>query len=163
VIAQICLWLENSAVGLLVRESLWGFPIVVAIHIIGLTLSAGLVIFFDLRLLGVWMTGCPVATMYRRLLPWAAVGFAMMIVTGAMLLAGYATAASMNLYFRLKVVALGLAALNAWYYHRVTERGIAAWNDRARLPLPARMAGLASIVLWTLVILAGRMMSYTMF
>ena len=29
--------------------------------------------------------------------------------------------------------------------------------------VPARMAGLVSIVVWAVVILAGRMMSYTMF
>ena len=60
-VVELCAWLQNSPVGLLVRESLWGFPIIVAIHIVGLTMSAGLIAFFDLRLLGVWLTGCPVS------------------------------------------------------------------------------------------------------
>ena len=162
-VLHVCAWLENSPVGLLVRETLWGFPIVVAIHIVGLTLSAGLIAFFDLRLLGVWLTGCPVNLVYRRLLPFAAVGFAIMVISGAILLAGYATAAYGNLYFRIKIAALCLAAVNAWFYHRVTERSLTSWNEAAVPPLPARAAGLASIVLWTAVILAGRMMSYTMF
>ena len=162
-VLQVGAWLEGSPLGLLVRESLWGFPILVAIHILGLTVSAGVIIFFDLRLLGAWMTGCPVATVYRRLLPLAATGFAIMFASGGMLLVGYATAAYGNLFFRIKVVALCLAAVNAWFYHRVTERGIAEWKEGGRPPLPARMAGLASIVLWAIVIMAGRMMSYTMF
>ena len=162
-ILHVCAWLENSPVGLLVRETLWGFPIVVAIHIVGLTMSAGLIAFFDLRLLGVWLTSCPVNVVYRRLLPFAIAGFAIMLVSGGMLLAGYATAAYGNVYFRIKIAALCVAALNAWFYHRVTERSIASWNSDARPPLPARAAGLSSIVLWTAVILAGRMMSYTMF
>jgi hypothetical protein len=162
-VLQVCAWLENSPVGLLVRETLWGFPIVVAIHIVGLTMSAGLIAFFDLRLLGVWLTGVPVNLVYRRLLPFAAGGFAIMLVSGGMLLAGYATAAYGNVYFRIKIAALCLAALNAWLYHSVTERGIASWNNDHLPPLTARAAGLASIMLWTAVILAGRMMSYTMF
>ena len=162
-VLQVCAWLESSPVGLLVRETLWGFPIVVAIHIVGLTMSAGLIAFFDLRLLGVWLTGCPVNVVYRRLLPFAAGGFAIMAVSGGMLLAGYATAAYGNTYFRIKIAALCLAALNALFYHRVTERTIASWNEATVPPLPARAAGLTSIVLWTAVILAGRMMSYTMF
>jgi len=162
-VLQVCAWLENSPVGLLVRETLWGFPIVVAIHIVGLTMSAGLIAFFDLRLLGVWLTDCPVNLVYRRLLPFAAGGFALMLVSGGMLLTGYATAAYGNLYFRIKIAALCLAALNAVLYHRFTERSIASWNTATVPPLPARLAGIASIVLWTVVILAGRMMSYTMF
>ena len=162
-VLQVCAWLESSPVGLLVRETLWGFPIVVAIHIVGLTMSAGLIAFFDLRLLGVWLTGCPVNVVYRRLLPFAACGFAIMVGSGGMLLAGYATAAYGNTYFRIKVAALCLAALNAWLYHRLTERSIASWNSDRVPPLAARAAGLASIVLWLTVILAGRMMSYTMF
>ena len=80
-----------------------------------------------------------------------------------MLLAGYATAVYGNLYFRIKIATLCLAAVNAWLYHRVTERSIASWNEATVPPLAARAAGLTSIVLWTVVILAGRMMSYTMF
>ena len=162
-VLEICAWLENSPIGLFVRETLWGFPIVVAIHIVGLAMSAGLVVVFDFRLLGIWLTGCPVSLVYRRLLPWAAVGFAIMLTSGGMLLAGYATAAYGNLFFRIKIAGMCLAALNAWVYHNLTERGIASWNAGARPPLPARMAGLASIVLWVVVIMAGRMMSYTMF
>jgi hypothetical protein len=55
-----------------------------------------------------------------------------------------------------------LAGVNALIYHLVTERGLAQW-DAVQPPRAARIAGLASILLWTTVILSGRMMSYTMF
>jgi hypothetical protein len=90
-------------------------------------------------------------------------GFAVMFVSGGMLVIAYASNAYGNMYFRIKVVALLLAFVNALFYHTVTERRIAGWNDADRPPLPARIAGLTSIVVWTAVILAGRMMSYTMF
>jgi hypothetical protein len=66
-------------------------------------------------------------------------------------------------YFRVKLAAIVLAGANALVYHLVTERHIAHWNDAARPPMPARLAGVISIVVWTIVIMAGRMMSYTMF
>lgn len=156
-------WLENTAVGSLVRESAWGFPIVVAVHLFGLILSVGVLVWFDLRLLGVSMYRCKVSDVYRRLMPWALTGFAVMFVSGAVLLTGYATSAYGNLYFRIKVAALALAGLNALVYHRVTERQIRTWDEARRPALPARLAGLFSIGLWLVVILAGRMMSYTMF
>src|SRR5688572_14914947 len=109
------------------------------------------------------MLRIPVSQLYRRLMPWTLSGFAVMFVSGGILLAAYATSAYGNLYFRIKAVALLLAAINAFVYHRLTERHIHRW-DEARLPaLPARAAGLISICVWAVVILAGRLMSYTMF
>ena len=145
------------------RESLWGFPALVAIHIFGLAISAGTVVWFDFRLLGASMRRVPVSTVYRQLMPWAFGGFGVMFLSGSLLLSGFATAAYGNLYFRIKVSALVLAGLNALVYHAVTERTIARWNDAARPPLPARMAGLISVALWATVILAGRMMAYTLY
>jgi len=160
---QVAEWLEASPAGYIARESLWGFTILVAIHLVGLAVSVGIVIWLDLRLLGLNMQKQPVSAVYRRLMPIAFAGFAVMFITGGLLLAGFATAAYGNLYFRIKVAAMLLAGLNALLYHRVTERSIARWNEAARPPLPARAAGLISIAAWTVVVLSGRMMSYTMF
>jgi hypothetical protein len=156
-------WLEATPVGVMVRESPWGFPIIVAFHIMGIMLSVGTLVWFDLRLLGASMVGYRASLMYRRLAPWMFTGFTVMFITGLMLLAGYATAAYDNLYFRIKVAAMVLAAVNAFVYHRLTERRIAEWDDAPTTPTGARFAGLVSICVWATVIIAGRMMSYTMF
>jgi hypothetical protein len=163
VIFHLAEWLESTAIALLVRESLWGFQIVVGTHIIGLTLSVGMIVWFDLRLLGFALRGSSVESVYRRIIPWASAGFVVMFLSGAALLTGYATHAYSNTFFRIKVVALIAAGLNALFYHRVTERTIAGWGSAPRPPFPARIAGLLSIAAWTIVILAGRAMSYTMF
>ena len=155
-------WLEATPVGLMVRESTWGFQIVVAIHLMGLMLSVGLLVWFDLRLLGASMQGYRASAIYRRLAPWMFSGFALMILSGLMLFAAFATAAYDNLYFRIKVAAMVLAAVNAFVYHRFTERRIADW-DAGAPPGGARLAGLVSICVWLVVIVSGRMMSYTMF
>jgi hypothetical protein len=156
-------WLEATAVALWVRESLYGFPIVVAAHLLSLTVSVGLLVWFDLRLLGVSMLRIPVSSLYRRLMPWILAGFTLMFASGVALLAAYATAAFDNLYFRIKLAALVLAGANALFYNRVTERQIRHWDEAATPASPARAAGLISIALWAVVIVSGRMMSYTMF
>ena len=162
-ILSVCEWLESTAIGVLVRESLYGFPILAAIHILGLTVSVGTLVWFDLRLAGVSMPRCPVSSLYRRLMPWTLVGFGVMFLSGLLLFTGFATKAYGNVYFRIKLTAIVLAGVNALVYHRTTERRIAHWNDDARPPMPARLAGVISIVVWTIAIMAGRMMSYTMF
>jgi hypothetical protein len=158
-----CEWLESTAIGVLVRESLYGFPIFAGIHILGLTISVGTLVWFDLRLAGIAMPRYPVSLLYRRLVPWMLVGFCVMFISGALLFTGFATKAYGNVYFRLKLSAMLLAGVNALYYHFVTERQIAHWNDAARPPLAARLAGVISMLVWASVIMAGRMMSYTMF
>jgi len=88
---HLCEQIEATSLAVFVRESLWGFPILVATHIIGLVFSVGVVLWLDLRLLGVSMTGVPVSRVYRRLMPLAFVGFAVMIVSGATIFTGFAT------------------------------------------------------------------------
>jgi hypothetical protein len=160
---QLCEWLESTAVAALIRESLYGFPIVVAFHIMGLTLSIGMLLWFDLRLLGLAMTRTRVSDLYRRLAPYIVCGFVMMFVSGLLLFTGFAVAAYGNLYFRIKVAAMVIAGVNALVFHFSTERSIAGWDDLPRPPLPARIAGLTSAIVWMVAIFSGRLMSYTMF
>jgi hypothetical protein len=160
---QICEWLESTKLAELVTQSLYGFQIVVAIHLLGLGLSVGMVIWFDLRLLGTVLTAAPVSMVYRRLAPWMIVGFTMMFASGIVIFIGFATAAYNNPYFRLKLVMIAVAGLNAVLFHMFTQRRLAGWDEWSQPPAAARMAGAVSIASWVVVVLAGRMMSYTMF
>lgn len=159
---SICEWLEGTAVGTLIRESTWGFAILVTVHIIALGLSAGVVFWFDLRLLGVTLQRWPVSALYRRLAPWMLCGFLVMFVSGGLLFTGHATKAYVNVFFWIKMSALLVGGMNALVFHFVTGQEIGGW-DTGGTPASARLAGLASILVWVIVILAGRMMSYTMY
>ena len=160
---EFCQWIENTGLGVYVRESLYGFQILTATHIVGIALSAGAFAWFDFRLLGIALQRVPVASVYKRIIPIATVGFAISFVSGSLLFIGYAVPAYNNLAFRLKMSAMLLAGLNALAYHFVTERGIVTWNSSPTPPTAAKMAGLFSLALWTSVILGGRMMAYTIF
>jgi hypothetical protein len=162
-IIDICEWLESTAVARLIQESAYGFPIVVAVHILGLTFSVGTLLWLDVRMLGLSLRELRISEVHRGLAPWFLAGFAVMLVSGATLFTAFATSAYANVYFRLKMILLLAAGLNALVFHWVTQRGASVWDDAARPPASVRLAGLASLVIWAAVILAGRMMSYTMF
>jgi hypothetical protein len=140
-----------------------GFALVVAVHILGLALSVGTLLFVDLRLLGLALRGVRVSTVYRGLAPWFAAGFVTMFASGAVLFTAYATAAYASLFFRIKMLALVLAAANALAFHFSNRGGSAPWDTAPQPPFAVRLAGFASLVLWVAVIVAGRLMSYTMF
>jgi hypothetical protein len=160
---EICQRLEATTAGVLVRESLYGFQILVGMHILGIALSVGTLLWVDLRLLGVSLTRFRVADVYRGFAPFFWTGFGIMLVSGTLLFTGFATSAYANGYFRFKLVALALAGVNALAYHFTAGRRVGAWGAAASPPRAARLAGFASLVIWTGVILAGRMISYTMF
>jgi len=160
---ELCQWIEATGIGVYVREDLWAFPVLVAIHMLGLTLSVGTLLWFDLRLMGFGVHNCSVSRLYRRLMPLMLPSFLIMAVSGSLIFVGFATLAYDNIYFRIKLIGLIVAALNAMLFHVFTEKGLGPWDDARVLPFPARVAGFVSILAWLTVILSGRMISYTMY
>ncbi len=152
--------IEGTWVGETVRDS--AFPYVEGAHVLGLSLSVGTAAFLDLRLLGVAMRARSVTEVFDSLKGWMRIGFCLMFATGALLFAAHARKAYENPYFQAKVALLVLAGLNALVFHLTIDRRRAAW-DHAPVPPPAaRMAGMASLVLWVLVIAAGRFFAYAL-
>ena len=160
---ELCQWLEAASIGVHVREDIWTFPVLIAVHMLGLTLSVGTLLWFDLRLMGFGVSNCSVSRLYRRLMPLMLPSFLIMAVSGSMIFAGFATLAYENVYFKIKLAALVVAGLNAMLFHVFTEKRLGPWDDARVLPFPARVAGFVSILAWLTVILSGRMISYTMY
>jgi hypothetical protein len=75
---SICQWIQNTAA---LRESTYLFPIVETTHVLGLSLSVGLLVVSDLRLIGVGMRRRPASEVFRQLAPWMLAGFAIMFAT----------------------------------------------------------------------------------
>ena len=150
--------LEETRVGEVVRES--AFPYIEGTHVLGLSLSVGMIAWFDLRLLGATMRSRPVSEVYDALKVWMLAGFCVMFVSGGLLFIAHATKAYESVFFRAKVTLLLLAGLNALVFHRIVHRRTTSWNDAPVPPIAARMAGLTSLVLWLSVIAAGRLFAY---
>ena len=66
-------------------------------------------------------------------------------------------------YFRIKMAAIVLAGANALVFRLAAGREVNRSAPATVTPMLARISGLTSIALWAPVIVAGRMMSYTMF
>ena len=152
-------WLESTAVANAMRQWLWLYPAVEIVHITGIVLLAGSAAMFDLRLLGL-SKGLPVADMARHLLPWARIGLGMLATTGALMFVAHATEFAFNPAFRLKLILVIAGCLNAAIFHRWPFRAVSAWNVAADTPPAAKAAAVASLTLWTGVIVCGRLLAY---
>jgi len=123
----------------------------------------GTAVVLDFRLLG-WTFGTvPVSEVTDRLLPWMKAGFLVMVMSGALLFYAIPVRSYQNIFFRIKVVMLMLAGLNAWVFHTTVHRRVADWDVAARPPKGARVAGALSLALWVGIVVAGRMIAYNWF
>ena len=119
---EICQWLQNTQFGTSLRESIWMFPIVESTHVLGLSLSVGTLLWMDLRLTGKFMKKQPISKISNSVLPWTLVGFGIMTITGILLFWCQAVKAYNSIYFKMKIVMLFLAAVNAIAYHSTIYR-----------------------------------------
>ena len=160
-ILEVCQWLERTAVGSGVRESLWLFPAIETVHLFGMILLVGSTVAFDLRLLSFALRDQAVSKLGARLLPWAWAGFAVQVVTGLLLFASEATKCYGNPAFRIKMLLLVLAGMNAFVFQVVSFRDVAAWDCGSETPAGAKAAGILSMLLWLGIVAAGRWIGFT--
>jgi hypothetical protein len=73
-----------------------------------------------------------------------------------------ATTYAHNSYFLAKFTFLALAGVNMLFFHLHINRGIERWGAAARPPLPARIAGALSLLIWIGVIACGRWVGFSL-
>jgi hypothetical protein len=155
-----CQWLEGSAFGTAIHQSLWLFPLIETAHLFGIILLVGATSALDLRLIGLALKEEPVSRIAGRLLPWAWVGLTIQVTTGFCLFASEATRCWENPAFRIKMAMLVLAGLNAFVFHQTVYRRVASWDEARVTPVAAKFAGCCSILLWFGIVAAGRWIAF---
>lgn len=153
--------IEGSGVGEWMRSNLLAMPMVEAAHVLCITLVFGSILVVDLRLLGLFDRHRAVTRVSHELLgvTWAA--FVGAVITGSIYFAANATTYWFNNAFRYKMLVILLAGINMAVFQLVTWRGVGTWEYKVPTPRAARVAGALSILLWTVVIVLGRLIGFT--
>jgi len=86
---EICEWLETTALAIAIQESLYGFALLVGAHILGMAVSVGILLWMDLRLVGVALLSRPLTEVYRSLAPWFIAGFGVMLLCIGVVFTGF--------------------------------------------------------------------------
>ena len=159
---ELCQWLQDTQFATALRESTTLWPVLEGTHLLGMSLMMAPVMMYDFRLIGVRWKADPVSKVKWGFLPITFFGFVLMVVTGALLFWSEPVKCYKSVYFRIKVVALILAGLNALVFHSTIDRTTEKWDMTSPPPLRARVAGILSLTLWTAVIFAGRYTAYNL-
>lgn len=157
---NVCRWLEQTPVGARMRGSLWLFPVVETAHLLGMAAFLATVASLDLRLMGCAMRRQRISRLAQRLFPWIWGGFAVQVVTGALLFCSEAVKIYNNPAFRLKMLLIFLSGVHALIFQLVIYPKVAVWNDSTTLPMRVKLAGGVSILLWIGVVAAGRFIGF---
>jgi hypothetical protein len=139
------------------------YPLVESAHVLTLCVFLGLAVMWDLRLLGITLTKVPMSQLKRRLGSWMTGGFIVMVITGVLLFYAVPVRSYQSIWFRMKAAALVFAGLNAFVFHRTIDQRLVEWDTDPVPPRAARRAGARSLVLWTIIVVAGRMIAYNWF
>lgn len=147
------LMLENLDLSRWVLGSIWGYPIFLTFHSIGLGLLVGLLILIDIRVLG-YVKPLPLSGM-RRLMRWVWIGFLLNFASGVVLFMADARKDFYSNSFRWKMFSVLCGLLVAIYLDKKALR-----EDVTQTPPVARLLAAASLVSWTGAIVAGRLIAY---
>jgi hypothetical protein len=144
-----------------IKESSWQFPVIESVHSLAISVMIWPAALVDLRLLGWTMRRRKVSAVTGQFLPWVWIGFTTMILSGAMLFASEAVKCYKSPFFRVKLVLIAIAGLNALIFHKtVFGETAASWDGDSCLPWRARFAGACSLAVWIGVIAMGRGLAY---
>ena len=144
-----------------IRESLYFFPFLESLHVVGLTMVFGTIAILDLRMLGVASVGRPVGRVAGDVEAWAWWAFALTFVTGALMFITNAGVYYHNIFFRLKMLMLACAGVNVGVFALTARKTLQEWNEDAKAPTAGRVVATISLVLWIAIIFMGRWIGFT--
>jgi uncharacterized membrane protein len=159
---ELISYFENSALADNIRENDLLFPLIESVHVVSICLVVGSILVVDLRLLGLASLDRSVSRVTRGTLPLTWFAFAVAVASGSLMFISNATKYLENGYFIAKLLLIGAAGLNMVIFHAISARNQPQWENQARLPLQARLAGGLSILLWISVVACGRWIGFTM-
>ena len=153
--------IEASAIGEWMRGNVQAMPWVNALHVICITTVFGSILVVDLRLLGLLDRARAVTRVSAEMLRFTWIAFVGAVLTGGLYFAANASTYWFNMAFRFKMLAILAAGVNMLVFQFFTYRGVGSWDRGAMPPRAAKIAAALSILIWTSVIVLGRVIGFT--
>ena len=151
----------TSAITQVAVYSTWVWPAAETVHFLGLSLSLGVLLAINLRLLG-FLSQVPFADVHR-LLPWGMLGFGANLITGMFFFVGQPAQYTSSNPFYWKIVFLVTAGANFLYltvFGKAWNREGAGAAARFEPNVADKAMAIVSLAAWLGVLYAGRMLPF---
>jgi hypothetical protein len=149
-------WCENAELIVAMRSSLWLFPVIESVHLMGLALIGGALLVVDLRLLGLGLRRQPVPDLARDAERWLIGSLMVMLPTGFLLFMSSAVKCYYLPVFWLKMATLLMALVFTFSIRRRVAMAVGTGLN----PVWPKVVGGVSLSLWSTVAIAGRFVGF---
>ncbi|MDH0358219.1 hypothetical protein [Aeromonas caviae] len=139
----------------LIRRSTWAFPAIEVVHLVGIALLFGTIIVVDLALLGV-LRAPSLKEAIPSLLTVTKTGAVLVAISGALLFISDPLELWNNPAFRLKIIAIAIAILNALLF----QSYLAEKQKTGAGSVLRKVSIGSSLVLWSGILVLGRAIAY---
>jgi len=157
---SLAIWLQNTPLFIFIREASYGYPILLAFHLVFISLFAGMIVMTDLRLLGLAMRRHSVADVVSQLRVPKRIGFVLAAGCGFLVFGIKAEEYYLNAFFRVKVLLFVLVAVHALLFRRTVYNQPEELDQLQTPPTNARLAAILSVLLWIGIAICGRGIGY---
>jgi hypothetical protein len=149
-------WLGHTAVGRAMQHSTYGVAIVEMVHLLALAILGGTILLIDLRLFGIGLKRQSASWLHRELSPLFWASFAVIVLSGIVILSAEPMKCYYNTAFRAKMAILFVALL----FHFTLHRNAVVSTTKAVSSVWAKATAALSLVLWLAVGFAGRAIGF---
>lgn len=153
-------WVDTHDWSTQIHESIYLYSWIETTHVLTLMVFLGMLVIIDLRMMGKTFTSIPAAELAERLNRPMVIGFIVMVVTGVLLYYAIPVRTTQSIWFRIKVVLLVAAGINAWLFHRAMRDSVDSWGQDEIPPQRIRRGAATSLALWLGVVFTGRAIAY---
>ena len=156
-------WFDSQSWSTSIHESIYLYSWIETTHVLTLMVFLGMLCVIDLRMLGAIFPNVPASTIAQRLDKPMMIGFAVMLITGFLLYYAIPVRTTQSLWFRIKVVLLIAAGVNAFLFRAKMQASSETWDLDPIPPKRIRIGAALSLALWAGVVITGRTIAYDWF
>jgi hypothetical protein len=150
--------LETTFIANWLIDSLYGYPVMLALHGIGMSIVIGILFIYNLRLLGLFNS--IEVVVFKSLMKLAWTGFIINFVSGCILFIQKATSFVENWAFLVKIASVVIATVIAIIAHKTLCQQAEKWDSEKAIVFSAKILAFVSLGLWSVVIVIGRLVGY---
>lgn len=150
-------WLEETPLALWVGESLWAYPFLLSLHVVGLAILAGVFIMLDMRLLGSF-SGIRIDSLLPTV-RFAWIGFVLNAISGVLLFTSQASYFITNRPFLIKISMIFIGVILAAIIQRKLRDARDASGAWA-ITGGTKTIAAVSLTMWVGAIITGRLIAY---
>ncbi|MDR3467233.1 MAG: hypothetical protein P4M07_14970 [Xanthobacteraceae bacterium] len=154
-------WLAATSLSSTILTTGWIIPTLQTVHILCVAVLFSSAVLVDLRMLGVLQRDVPLSDVARRFLPAIWPILLVLLVTGGLLIVGEPRRSLVNgtFYLKMALLAVAIVLTSALQWSLASTPGF--WDRDTGRRVAGGIAAVASILVWSGILFAGRWIAYT--